>query len=126
VQIPSRIVEALIAASVVYVGVENLLRGDNAKARRLLAFGFGLIHGFGFASVLRETGIGSPTGGIALLLLSFNVGVELGQIIVVAVVLPIIWKLRTSPVFIARWAPACSAAVVLLGSFWFAERVCVN
>ena len=126
VQIPSRIVEALIAASVVYVGVENLLRGDNAKARRLLAFGFGLIHGFGFASVLRETGIGSRTGGIALPLLSFNVGVELGQIIVVAVVLPIIWKLRTSPVFIARWAPACSAAIVLLGSFWFAERVCVN
>jgi hydrogenase/urease accessory protein HupE len=126
VQIPSRIVEPLIAASVVYVGVENLLRGDNAKARRLLAFGFGLIHGFGFASVLRETGIGSRTGGIALPLLSFNVGVELGQIIVVAVVLPIIWKLRTNPVFIARWAPACSAAVVLLGSFWFADRVWMN
>ena len=126
VQIPSRIVEPLIAASVVYVGIENLLRGDNPKARRLLAFGFGLIHGFGFASVLRETGIGSRTGGIALPLLSFNVGVELGQIMVVAVVLPIIWKLRTSPVLIARWAPACSAAVVLLGSFWFADRVWTN
>jgi hydrogenase/urease accessory protein HupE len=126
VQIPSRIVEPLIAASIIYVGVENLLRGDNPKARRLLILGFGFIHGFGFASVLRETGIGSRTGGIALPLLSFNVGVEIGQIMVAAVALPIIWKFRTSPVFIARWAPACSAAVVLLGSFWFVERVWMN
>jgi hydrogenase/urease accessory protein HupE len=121
--IPSRIVEPLIAASIVYVGIENLLRSDVPKARQLVTFGFGLIHGFGFASVLREMGIGAGTDGIALPLLSFNVGVELGQIMVSAVALPIIWKLRAKPVFIARWAPVCSAAVVLLGSFWFAERV---
>jgi hydrogenase/urease accessory protein HupE len=121
--IPSRIVEPLIAASIVYVGIENLLRSDVPKARQLVTFGFGLIHGFGFASVLREMGIGAGTDGIALPLLSFNVGVELGQIMVAAVALPIIWKLRAKPVFIARWAPVCSAAVVLLGSFWFAERV---
>ena len=126
VQIPSRIVEPLIAASIVYVGVENLLRGDNLKARRLLTVGFGFIHGFGFASVLRETGIGSRTGGIALPLFSFNLGVELGQVMVAAAALPIIWKLRTSPVFIARLAPACSAAVVLLGSLWFVERLWMN
>jgi hydrogenase/urease accessory protein HupE len=125
-QIPSRIVEPLIAASIVFVGVENLLRGDIPKARRLVTFGFGLIHGFGFASVLRETGIGAGTGGIALPLFSFNLGVELGQIMVAAVALPIIWKLRTSPVFVARWAPACSAAVVLIGSFWFADRILTN
>jgi hydrogenase/urease accessory protein HupE len=121
--IPSRIVEPLIAASIVYVGIENLLGSDVPKARQLVTFGFGLIHGFGFASVLREMGIGAGTDGIALPLLSFNVGVELGQIMVSAVALPIIWKLRAKPVFIARWAPVCSAAVVLLGSFWFAERV---
>ena len=121
--IPSRIVEPLIAASIVYVGIENLLRSDVPKARQLVTFGFGLIHGFGFASVLREMGIGAGTDGIALPLLSFNVGVELGQIMVAAVALPIIWKLRAKPVFIARWAPVCSAAVVLIGSFWFAERV---
>jgi hydrogenase/urease accessory protein HupE len=126
VQIPSRIVEPLIAASIVFVGVENLLRGGLPTARRLVTFGFGLIHGFGFASVLRETGIGSGSGGIALPLLSFNVGVELGQVMVAAAALPIIWKLRESPVFIARLAPACSAVVVLLGSFWFVERVCMN
>ncbi|HJY53723.1 MAG TPA: HupE/UreJ family protein [Candidatus Udaeobacter sp.] len=123
VQIPGRIVEPLIAASIVFVGVENLLRGDIPKARRMVAFGFGLIHGFGFASALREAGIGSGTGGIVLPLFSFNLGVELGQIMVAALVLPIIWKLRENPMFIARWAPACSAAVVLLGSFWFVQRV---
>ncbi|HEY7002146.1 MAG TPA: HupE/UreJ family protein [Candidatus Udaeobacter sp.] len=123
VQIPSRIVEPLIAASIVFVGVENLLRGDIPGARRLVAFGFGLIHGFGFASALREAGIGSGTGGIILPLFSFNLGVELGQIMVAAVALPIIWKLRENPMFVARWAPACSAAVVLLGSFWFVQRV---
>jgi len=123
VQIPSRIVEPLIAASIVFVGVENLLRGDVPKARRMVPFGFGLIHGFGFASALREAGIGSGTGGIVLPLFSFNLGVELGQIMVAAVALPIIWKLRENPMFITRWAPACSAAVVLLGSFWFVERV---
>jgi hydrogenase/urease accessory protein HupE len=126
VEIPSRLVEPLIAVSIVYVGVENLLRGDIPKARRLVTFGFGLIHGFGFASLLRETGIGARTGGIALPLFSFNLGVELGQIMVAAVALPIIWKLRTSPVFVGRWAPACSAAVVLLGSFWFADRIWAN
>jgi hypothetical protein len=65
-------------------------------------------------------------GGVALPLLSFNVGVELGQIMVAAVALPIIWKLRANPVFMVRWVPACSASVVLLGSFWFVERVCMN
>ena len=123
VQIPSRIVEPLIAASIVFVGIENLLRGDIPTARRMVPFGFGLIHGFGFASALREAGIGSGTGGILLPLFSFNLGVELGQIMVAALALPIIWKLRENPMFIARWAPACSAAVVLLGSFWFVQRV---
>jgi len=123
VQIPSRIIEPLIAASIVFVGIENLLRGDIPKARRMVPFGFGLIHGFGFASALREAGIGSGTGGILLPLFSFNLGVEIGQIMVAALALPIIWKLRENPMFIARWAPACSAAVVLLGSFWFVQRV---
>jgi hydrogenase/urease accessory protein HupE len=126
VQIPSRIVEPLIAASIVFVGVENLLRGEIPKSRRLLTFGFGLIHGFGFASALREAGITSSAGGIVLPLFSFNLGVELGQVMVAAVALPIIWKLRENPMFVARWAPVCSAAVVLLGSFWLVERVYMN
>ena len=123
VEIPSRFVEPLIAASIVYVGVENLLRGDNPKGRHLLTFSFGLIHGFGFASVLREMGVGSHAGGVAVPLFSFNLGVELGQLMIAAAALPIIWKLSASSVFIVRWAPAVSTLVVLLGGIWFIERV---
>jgi hypothetical protein len=73
-----------------------------------------------------KAGIASSAGRIVLPLFSFNLGVELGQVMVAAVALPIIWKLRENPMFVARWAPACSAAVVLLGSFWLVERVCMN
>lgn len=123
VEIPSRMVEPLIAASIVYVGVENLLRGQDARGRHLLTFGFGLIHGFGFASVLREMGIGSRPGGVALPLFSFNLGVELGQMMIAALALPVIWKLWSRPTFIVRFAPTCSAIVALLGCVWFVERV---
>src|SRR5262249_59188743 len=123
VEISSRIVEPLIAASIVYVGVENLLRGDDSKGRHLLTFGFGLIHGFGFASVLREMGIGSGPGGVALPLFSFNLGVELGQIAVAAVMLPVLWKLKDKPMFASRWMPACSVMVALLGREWLGARL---
>jgi len=123
VQFSSRIVEPLIAASIVYVGIENLFRGDDPKGRWLLTFGFGLIHGFGFASVLRELGVGANGSSIAVPLVSFNLGVELGQIAIAALVLPVIWKLRAKPVFINRWVPACSVVVALLGGYWFVQRV---
>jgi hydrogenase/urease accessory protein HupE len=123
VQVSSRIVEPLIAASIVYVGIENLLRGDDPKGRWLLTFGFGLIHGFGFASVLRELGVGANGSGIAVPLVSFNLGVEIGQIAIAGIALPVIWKLRTRPVFVRRWVPACSALVAVLGGYWFVQRV---
>jgi len=123
VQISSRLVESLIAASIVYVALENLLRGNDPKGRWLLTFAFGLIHGFGFASVLRELGVGANGSGIALPLVAFNLGVELGQLMVAAIALPVIWKLRTHPVFIRRCVPACSVLVALLGVYWFVERV---
>ncbi len=123
VQFSSRIVEPLIAASIVYVGIENLLRGDDPKGRWLLTFAFGLIHGFGFASVLRELGVGANGSSIAVPLVSFNLGVELGQLVIAGLALPVIWKLRTQPVFVRRWVPACSALVLALGSFWFVQRV---
>lgn len=123
VQFSSRIVEPLIAASIVYVGIENLVRGDDPKSRWLLTFAFGLIHGFGFASVLRELGVGANGNSIAVPLVSFNLGVELGQIAIAGVVLPVIWKLRENPAFITRWVPACSVLVALLGGYWFVQRV---
>jgi hypothetical protein len=85
VAIGPRIVEPAIAVSIAYVGVENLVQ-PRPRRRWLLTFGFGLVHGFGFASVLRE--IGLPSKGLLLSLLSFNLGVELGQLAVVAAVLP--------------------------------------
>lgn len=123
VQISSRYVEPLIAASIVYVGIENLLRGDDPKGRWLLTFAFGLIHGFGFASVLRELGVGANGSSIAVPLVSFNLGVELGQLVVAGLALPVIWKLRTRPMFLQRWVPACSVLVAALGGYWFVQRV---
>ena len=123
VHISSRIVEPLIAVSIVYVGIENLLRGDDPKGRWLLTFAFGLIHGFGFASVLRELGVGVNGSGIVVPLVSFNLGVELGQVVVAGLILPVIWKLRTNPIFVRRFVPAGSVAVALLGSYWFLQRV---
>ena len=121
VQIPSSIVEPLIAASIVYVGLENLLRG-NRPNRWLLTFGFGLVHGLGFASVLRDLGIAQTGKGAFVPLLSFNMGVEVGQLAIAALVLPIIWKLKKSPKFELRYVPACSAAIAGVGFFWFVQR----
>src|SRR5207249_4245822 len=123
VQISSRFVEPLIAASILYVGVENLFRGDDPKGRWLLTFTFGLIHGFGFASVLREIGVGANGSGIVVPLVSFNLGVEVGQIVIAGLILPVIWKLRNRPMFLRRWVPAFSAMVALLGGYWFVQRV---
>jgi hydrogenase/urease accessory protein HupE len=121
--LPGRIVEPLIAASIVYVGIENLIRGEQLKGRWLLAFAFGLIHGCGFASALRDLGVGMDGRGIALPLLSFNLGVELGQMGLAAVALPLFWQLRNRPILISNCVPAASIVVVLLGAYWFVERV---
>lgn len=123
VSLPSRVVEPMIAASIVFVGVENFLRNGKPKGRWLLTFGFGLIHGFGFASALRETGVGEHAGGVALPLVSFNLGVELGQMAVAALALPLIWKLRDQPNLVRRWIPVTSTIVGSLGTYWFIERV---
>lgn len=119
-QIPSRIVEPLIAASIVYVGVENLLRGNRSN-RWLLTFGFGLVHGLGFASVLRDLGI-AQTGNALVPLLSFNIGVELGQLAIASLFIPIVWNLKKSPKFELRYVPACSAAIAAVGICWLIQR----
>ncbi len=117
------VVEPLIAASIVFVGVENLLRRNEPRWRWALTLGFGLIHGFGFAGVLKEAGLGSSGAGLLVPLFSFNLGVELGQVAVAAVVLPVLWRLR-------RWRPyerygqlVISLLVVLAGAFWLIQRL---
>jgi hypothetical protein len=113
----------MIAASIVYVGVENLIRrGAEPKGRWALTFGFGLVHGFGFASVLRELGVGSNGHSLAMPLFTFNLGVEVGQITIAAVALPLVWQLRKNATFVRRGVPILSAMVALAGLYWFLER----
>ena len=123
VNVPGRLVEPLIAASIVFVGVENLLRrGVEPPGRLVLTFAFGLVHGFGFAGILRDLGLGTAPGGILLPLFSFNLGVELGQIAIAAAVLPVVWRLRKNETFLARGVPALSAVVTLMGLYWLLAR----
>ena len=123
VNLPSRWVEAAIAASIVFVGAENLWRrGEEPRGRWALTFAFGLIHGFGFASVLRDLGVGSGSQGIGLPLFTFNLGVELGQIAIAAVLLPIVWQLRKREWFVRRGVAVLSILVTGAGLFWLLQR----
>lgn len=122
---PGRIIEPLIALSVVLVGVDNLLVGESSQGRDLrpwLAGLFGLVHGFGFASVLREFGL--PREALGWSLFGFNVGVEFGQL---AFVLPVAALLaairRRSPLAGSRVAMVGSVIVALAGTYWFVQRV---
>lgn len=121
VNIPPKIIEPLIAVSIIYVGVENILR-RNMDKRWMLAFGFGLVHGCGFASALRDLGIGSDGTSIVIPLVSFNLGVEIAQMALATLVLPIIWKLRERPQFVQRLVPAGSCLIALAGTWWLLQR----
>lgn len=122
VELPSSFVEPFIAATIIYVAVENIIRGDHPKGRHWLTFGFGLIHGFGFASVLREMDIASGSTGILMPLLSFNLGIETGQIVVASVVLPMIWWLNNKVETAEKFLKGCSILVSLMGLYWLLER----
>ena len=121
VNIPPAIVEPIIAASIVFVGLENLVRRRLA-ARWMVTFVFGLVHGLGFASALRELGVGRLGSRAAIPLLSFNLGVELSQIAIAAVVLPLVWKLAQRPAFALRHVPAVSLLITIAGIYWFFAR----
>ena len=120
--LPSTIVEPLIAASIVYVAVENILRPTLSRWRPVVVFCFGLMHGLGFAGVLKEFGI--PKGEFVTGLLSFNVGVELGQLTVIAVgfLLVGIW-FGNKPWYRQRVVIPGSLAIAAVGAFWFIQRV---
>ncbi len=119
---PARLVEPVIALSIVYVGLDNLLARGGKDVRVWIALLFGFIHGFGFASVLREMGL--PTGALGWSLFSFNFGVELGQLMVVLVVAVVLAQIRTrSPRIADQIAVVGSVGVIIAGAFWFVERV---
>jgi hydrogenase/urease accessory protein HupE len=123
VHVQSRIVEPLIALSIVFVAFETLrARSGRADRRALLAFGFGLVHGFGFASVLAEFGL--PREALGWSLAGFNVGVELGQACIVLLVAPALgWIAKRSPALHARIVRVLALAIAAAGGFWFVQRV---
>jgi hydrogenase/urease accessory protein HupE len=127
VAIPSTIVEPAIAASIVYVAMENFVT-CNIDGRWRVTFAFGLVHGFGFAGALRE--IGLPTNAVVTALAAFNIGVEIGQVAIVSMVVPALIGLdrlmavdRTKPVRAASLVYALSALITVLGSYWFVTRM---
>ncbi|HSE17369.1 MAG TPA: HupE/UreJ family protein [Pyrinomonadaceae bacterium] len=124
ITLPPSIVEPLIAASIIFVGLENLARRQLA-ARWLVTFGFGLIHGLGFASILRELGIGAMGTEAAIPLVSFNLGVELAQVAIAALVLPLVWRLQRRPAFLPKHVPALSLLLIIAGVYWLVTRTLV-
>lgn len=119
---PPSIVEPLIALSITWVGLETLLFGRRG-ARWLLVFGFGLVHGFGFAGALLDLGLGSSTTAIATALVSFNVGVEVGQLAVAALLLPFVLLMRWQPRWQTTLLRASSMVIAAAGTYWLIERL---
>ncbi|HLK91494.1 MAG TPA: HupE/UreJ family protein [Polyangia bacterium] len=115
-----RLVEPAIALSIAYVGVENLFVHDASKRWRI-TFPFGLIHGFGFAGALRE--IALPRAQVPVALVSFNLGVEIGQLAVLSVALPLVLTVRRAPWFGDRGVRALSIAIALGGGALFVSRL---
>jgi hypothetical protein len=123
VALPSRWVESAIAASVVVAGVQAWRAariGRSAEAGGGLVFAFGLLHGFGFGAALADAGFGGRPAVVALA--GFNLGVELGQLAVLAVVVPVLWSLRAPRGWRAGVGPVLAGAIVLAGLGWFTQR----
>ena len=121
VQLPSNLVEPLIAASIVYVGIENLFTQKLQKWRAAVVFAFGLLHGLGFASVLFE--IGLPRDAFLEGLLAFNIGVELGQIAVIMVAFVLVGFWGRNQQWYRPWVIIPGSLVVsVVGGWWFLER----
>ena len=120
---PANAIEPAIALSVVYVGADNLLVSAGGRdTRAWIAFAFGLIHGFGFANVLREMDL--PSRALGWTLFGFNIGVEIGQLVVVVLVASLFaWIRSRSEAAGRRLVFAGSVIVMLAGAFWFVQRV---
>jgi hydrogenase/urease accessory protein HupE len=123
VSLSSSIVERLIATSIVYIGLENIFLRRQPRYRLAVVFGFGMIHGLGFASGLAERLPGVTGLAVVPPLLGFNAGVELGQLAVAACLVPLIRLARTRPDFSPRMQPACSLAIAVAGFVWLMQRV---
>jgi hydrogenase/urease accessory protein HupE len=126
VRIPSAITEPAIAATIIFVAVENFFSHD-VRNRWRDTFGFGLIHGFGFASALQEFGL--PRSALVPALASFNIGVEIGQVVIVSIALPLL--LLVDRAFGEQRRPAAvayglSGVIVILAGYWFLDRTVLS
>lgn len=119
VQLPSRLVESVIALSVIVAAANNVFPLFSER-RWVMAFVFGLIHGFGFASVLADLGL--PTGTLVIALLGFNLGVEAGQLAIVAAFLPAAYLLRDTVFYRRAILVGGSLLVAALATVWLMER----
>jgi hypothetical protein len=122
INLPSNIVEPLIALSIAYVGIENIFAHSLHKSRLVLVFLFGLLHGMGFAGVLAEFGM--PPNAFATALISFNVGVELGQIAVIIMMYLLVglW-FRVKPWYHQRITVPASLVISVIGLYWTWDRI---
>src|SRR5688572_21835560 len=123
VHAPASLVEPLIAVSIAWVGLENLMPKRRAAVTWLVVFMFGLVHGFGLAEALIDVGRWSSGTEVAITLLSFTAGVELGQIAVAAALLPLVLTMRARPAWNARLVPVCSVLIGAAGAYWLVERL---
>jgi hydrogenase/urease accessory protein HupE len=121
IALPSRVVEPLIALSIAVVGLENVFSRRMRASRWLVVFAFGLVHGLGFAGALREFGL--PEGGFWSALIGFNLGVECGQLTVVAAAYAATRWFQQKPWYSRRVAIPASALISLVALYWTVQRV---
>jgi len=122
INLPANIVEPLIALSIAYIGIENIFSKSLGKGRLLLIFAFGLLHGLGFASVLSDFGM--PEEAFVTALISFNVGVELGQFTIIFVAFSLIaYWFANKPWYKKLIIIPISAVITLIALYWFYERL---
>ena len=119
VKLPVRLVEAVIAVSIIIVALNNIFPVFNRRIW-LVVFGFGLFHGLGFANVLAP--LGAERSSLLTALVGFNVGVEIGQLAIIAVVFPLFFMMRNWRAYQFQVLGLGSAALILVSSFWFVER----
>jgi hydrogenase/urease accessory protein HupE len=121
VSLPARVVEPMIAVSIAYVAIENLVTAELKPWRLALVFSFGLLHGMGFAGVLRDLGL--PRAQFLTALAAFNVGVEAGQLAVIAMAYAVVahWR-RIRPAYRRLVVQPVSIAIALIGAYWTVQR----
>ncbi len=123
VRLPTRLTESVIAASIIVAAMNNIFPLVT-RSRAWIAFAFGLLHGFGFASVLADMGL--PPGARVISLLAFNCGIETGQMAVVLTVMPIFYRLRSGVFYRRVVMPWGSAAIAALALVWLVQRLNPN